>query len=169
MESPGHRGNILSPDARELGIGVVAETEGDRLAFLATELFTRLAREVRVEDAPDVVAKELANLRRSKKLRAISVDANLAQAAQRAADRLAADPTLDQGDLLERATDNVDAPPKGAKSVGAALMLVADLAQVAESKRWLDPKLGWIGVGVARTKALTAAPWIVVLVFGMSR
>ncbi|HEY6879134.1 MAG TPA: CAP domain-containing protein [Polyangiales bacterium] len=42
MESPGHRGNILHPDARQIGIGVVAEREGDRYAFIATELFTQL-------------------------------------------------------------------------------------------------------------------------------
>ncbi|MET0344074.1 MAG: CAP domain-containing protein [Polyangiales bacterium] len=45
MESPGHRGNILHPEAREIGIGVMAEQEGDRLAFIATELFTQLAPE----------------------------------------------------------------------------------------------------------------------------
>lgn len=44
MESPGHRANILHPDAREIGIGVMVEREGDRLAFIATELFTELAR-----------------------------------------------------------------------------------------------------------------------------
>jgi uncharacterized protein YkwD len=42
MESPGHRGNILHPDARQIGIGVVAEREGERYAFIATELFTQL-------------------------------------------------------------------------------------------------------------------------------
>jgi uncharacterized protein YkwD len=45
MESPGHRGNILHPDARQIGIGVVAEREGDRFAFIATELFTQLEPE----------------------------------------------------------------------------------------------------------------------------
>lgn len=44
MQSPGHRGNILHPDAREIGIGVVAEREGERHAFIATELFTQLAQ-----------------------------------------------------------------------------------------------------------------------------
>ena len=43
MESPGHRGNILHPDAREIGLGVVAEREGDRNAFIVTELFTQLS------------------------------------------------------------------------------------------------------------------------------
>jgi len=42
MQSPGHRGNILHPDARDLGLGVVSEPEGERLAFLVTELFTQL-------------------------------------------------------------------------------------------------------------------------------
>jgi len=169
MESPGHRGNILSPDARELGIGVVSESEGGRLAFLTTELFTRLAREVSIADAPDVVARDLQVLRREKRLKPIKFDAGLAKAAQQAADRLAADPTLDQGDLLERATENVQTPPKGAKAVGAILLLAADLDQVIESERLLEPKLGWLGVGVARSKAVTASPLIVVLVFGTSK
>ena len=47
MASPGHRANILHPDARELGIGVVAEREGDRNAFIVTELFTQLREAVR--------------------------------------------------------------------------------------------------------------------------
>lgn len=47
MESPGHRGNILHPDAREIGIGVVAEREGDRNAFIVTELFTQLSEQGR--------------------------------------------------------------------------------------------------------------------------
>jgi len=47
MESPGHRGNILHPDAREIGIGVVAEREGDRNAFIVTELFTQLSDQKR--------------------------------------------------------------------------------------------------------------------------
>ncbi|MDB4976145.1 MAG: hypothetical protein JWN48_4486 [Myxococcaceae bacterium] len=42
MASPGHRANILHPDARQLGIGVVEQREGDRKAFLVTELFTQL-------------------------------------------------------------------------------------------------------------------------------
>ncbi len=166
MESPGHRGNILSPDAREFGIGVVAEAESGRLAFLATELFTRLAREVAVKDGPEMIARDLKALRRTKRLKAITFDAGFAAAAQRAADRLAADPTLNQDVLLERTTKSIRKPPKGAKEVGAILLLAADLDQVLESKSLLEPKLGWLGIGVARSKAVTASPLVVVLVFG---
>jgi uncharacterized protein YkwD len=42
MASPGHRANILHPDVREMGLGVVMQPEGDRLAFLVTELFADL-------------------------------------------------------------------------------------------------------------------------------
>lgn len=58
MESPGHRGNILHPDAREIGIGVVAEREGERLAFIATELFTQLAQPTTVQ-AHDATANAM--------------------------------------------------------------------------------------------------------------
>ena len=42
MASPGHRANILHPDARQMGLGVVIQREGDRIAFLVTELFADL-------------------------------------------------------------------------------------------------------------------------------
>jgi uncharacterized protein YkwD len=42
MASPGHRANILHPDVREMGLGAVIQPEGDRVAFLVTELFAKL-------------------------------------------------------------------------------------------------------------------------------
>jgi uncharacterized protein YkwD len=42
MDSPGHRANILNPDVRLIGIGVVSEQEGSRQAFLATQVFAQL-------------------------------------------------------------------------------------------------------------------------------
>lgn len=166
MESPGHRGNILHPDARELGIGVVIEPEGDRLAFLATELFTKLSRDIDIAQAPSIIADEVMNQRRLKRLKPITLDAGLAKVAQAAAEKLAADPLLDQNDLLDEATENVKRAPKGAHAIGAALLMAADIDQINESKRFLDPKLAFLGIGVARSKTLTAAPLIVVLVFG---
>jgi uncharacterized protein YkwD len=44
MASPGHRANLLHPQARRMGIGVVKQSEGDRYAFLVTELFTNPGR-----------------------------------------------------------------------------------------------------------------------------
>ncbi len=44
MASPGHRANILHPEVRELGLGVVIQPEGERIAFLVTELFAKLLK-----------------------------------------------------------------------------------------------------------------------------
>jgi uncharacterized protein YkwD len=44
MASPGHRANILHPEAREMGLGAVMQREGQRNAFLVTQVFTELSR-----------------------------------------------------------------------------------------------------------------------------
>ena len=104
-----------------------------------------------------------------KKLRPVKLDTGLSQAAQNAADRLAEDPLLDQAALLDRATASVQRAPKGSKGIGATLLTAVDLDQVIESKRFLDPTLGWLGIGVSQSKTLTAAPLIVVLVFATTK
>ncbi len=44
MASPGHRANLLNPGASHVGLGVVMQREGERVAFLVTELFASFAR-----------------------------------------------------------------------------------------------------------------------------
>ncbi len=43
MASPGHRANLLHPTATHIGLGVVKQNEGERVAFLVTELFASFA------------------------------------------------------------------------------------------------------------------------------
>ncbi len=166
MESPGHRDNILNADARELGIGVVVEPEGGRLAFLATELFTRLSRDVSIGEAPSFIAREVAARRRARHLAPVKLDAALADAAQKAAERLARSPRPDEAAVLTEATTGVRTLPRGAKAVGAVLIMAADIVQVTASPHLLDAKLGWLGIGVARSRARTPTPLVVVLVIG---
>jgi uncharacterized protein YkwD len=169
MASPGHRSNILSPDVRELGIGVVSEPEGDRLAFLATQIFTKLSREVPAGQGPKIVAEVVAELRKQKGLPRVTLDPGLSRAAQRAAERFAKKPSLDQEKLLSQAVSEVKKPPKGAKGVGAGLTLAADVEQIGESKRVLEREIRWLGIGVAHQKALGASPWIIVLVYATTQ
>lgn len=44
MASPGHRANLIHPDATHIGLGVVVQREGDRLAFLVTQVFVAFPR-----------------------------------------------------------------------------------------------------------------------------
>ncbi|MCZ7677295.1 MAG: CAP domain-containing protein [Sandaracinaceae bacterium] len=46
MESPGHRANLVNPDVSHVGIGVVAQPEGARSAFIVTEVFIRMSERV---------------------------------------------------------------------------------------------------------------------------
>src|SRR5690606_25050305 len=46
MESPGHRANLVNPDVTHVGVGVVAQQEGGRNAFIVTQVFVRMAERV---------------------------------------------------------------------------------------------------------------------------
>lgn len=166
MESPGHRANVLHPDARELGIGVSAENEGERLAFVVTELFAKLARVVSTEEAPKLIADAIADKRRDMRLSSLTFDPTLNAAAQSAAERLAREPALDQAALLDEATRSVKKPPRGLRKLGAALLIATDIDQVVDGKRLLDEQLKWIGIGVSRSSTSENGPLIVVFLLG---
>jgi uncharacterized protein YkwD len=160
MESPGHRGNILHPDARELGVAVVAEPEGSRMAFIATELFTRLSREVSLADAPRELLRGLEQRRKK---------AKMSRAAQKAAERYAAGQERDEKALLGQATSEIGAVPKNIDAVAAALVLADEIEQVWESQRLVDPKLRRLGVGVAKLDASQKHSLVLVLLLGLGK
>jgi uncharacterized protein YkwD len=166
MESPGHRANVLHPEARELGIGVTAENEGERLAFVATEVFAKLARVVSTAEAPRLIVEAIEEKRRDERLPNLILDATLTAAAQQAAERLAREPALDQSALLDEATRSVKKPPRGLRKLGAALLIATDIDQVVTGKRLVEPTLKWLGVGVARAAGNANGPLIVVFLLG---
>jgi uncharacterized protein YkwD len=169
MESPGHRGNILHPDARELGIAVVAEQEGTRTAFIATELFTRLTREVSVADAPRELMRGIEQRRKKVKAPAIQLDAAMSRAAQQAAERYASGQQRDENALLAQATNDIGTPPKGIAAVAAALVLADELEQVLDSQRLIDPNLRRLGVGIAKLDASQKHALVLVLLLGLNK
>ena len=169
MESPGHRGNVLHPDARELGIAVVAEREGSRTAFVATEVFTRLAPEVDIARAPQEVARGVQAVRKRAGVKgSVALDERMSRAAQAAAERYVAQ-GQGEGALLERATSELGQPPGDIKAVAAALVLVSELSQVWESPRLKDPALRRMGVGVAKRPATSDHALAVVLLLGLTK
>lgn len=149
MESPGHRANILHPDVRLLGMGVIAETEGERTAFLATQLFATLAEPVNWESAQADLFRAIANARKQHKRGNTTLDGALSRAAQTGADNYVRRPNSNEQALLDQAMRGVRSLPGDAKALTAALVKAEDLAQVAESPELLDPRLVALGVGVA--------------------
>ncbi len=86
MNSPGHRANILSPEATELGIGVARHESGE---LLVTQVFLRVPGEVDLLAARDQLVEEIALRRRSHRLRDWATDSILQRAAMDYAVRLA--------------------------------------------------------------------------------
>jgi uncharacterized protein YkwD len=169
MESPGHRGNILHPDARELGIAVVAEQEGSRVAFIATELFTRLSREVSLADVPRELLRGVEQRRKRAGAPSVQLDAAMSRAAQKAAERYASGEQRDENVLLGQATREMGAPAKGIAAVAAALVLADEVEQVWESQRLVDPNLRRLGVGVAKLDATQRHSLVLVMLLGLSK
>lgn len=166
MESPGHRANIVSPDVNRLGLGVVAEQEGEHVAFLATELFARFAAPLDLQRAPRQLADAVAARRKQRRLAPPGLDPALSKAAQGAAERFAADPRLDQRALLDRTTRALKAP-RGVTRVLAALVQAEEIPQAAETDELLDPRLVALGVGVAPLGAEAEHALVVVLLLGL--
>ncbi|HEX6242016.1 MAG TPA: CAP domain-containing protein [Polyangiales bacterium] len=148
MESPGHRGNILHPDVRELGVGVVAEAEGDRVAFLATQLFARLAQPVDWQNARQDLFRAVAAQRKAHGRPAVALDQALSRAAQQAAERAQGLPEASEQATLDEAMRGVRSLPRGASVLSAALVKAEELEQVASSAELLDPRIVALGVGV---------------------
>jgi uncharacterized protein YkwD len=149
MESPGHRGNVLHPDVRVLGVGVVAEGEGDRVAFLATELFARLARPVDWPSAQRDLFQAIAAQRKAHGQGAIALDPTLSRTAQLAVERALSRPEASEQATLDEALRSVRALPRGASVLSAALVKAEDLEQVAGSAELLDPRIIAVGLGLA--------------------
>jgi uncharacterized protein YkwD len=167
MESPGHRANIVSPDVDRLGLGVIAEQEGERVAFLATELFARFAAPLDARLAPRQLVEAVAGRRKPRKLAAPRLDAQLSKAAQGAAERFAENPRVDQRALLAQTTRALKTPPRGVGGVLAALVLAGEIAQAAEAEELLDPRLVALGVGVAPLAPDAEHGLVVVLLLGL--
>lgn len=167
MESPGHRGNILYPDARAVGVGVVAEVEGERSAFLATELFAKLAEPVNWPTAQDDLFRAVSAARKAKKRATITHDQALSRAAQSAAQWYAEHPSAQDQTSLDRAMKSVRALPKGASALSAALIKAEDLEQVAGSEELLDAGLVALGLGVAPLPTGASHALVVVLLLAL--
>ncbi len=167
MESPGHRANILNPDVDVLGLGVVSEPEGERVAFLATELFARFAAPFDPERAPRQLADAVAVRRKQRKLAAVRLDAALSRAAQQSAEHFAAQPNVGQHALLDQTTRSLKSPPRGVDAVVAALVLAEEVAQVADAEQLLDPRAVALGIGVAALAPDAEHGLVVVLLVGL--
>jgi uncharacterized protein YkwD len=158
MNSPGHRANIMSATATHVGVGVVLgdEVSGRREMFV-TQVFIRVPPKIDPARAVELVRQRLTAVR------PVSVNAQLADAAQALADGLAAGKSRDA--VWPTARKKLDAM-SGFARVGSVVTAVADIDTVDGKELFGDYKPDSVGIGIAQgthPEIGEGAVWIVVL------
>lgn len=171
MESPGHRANLVNPDVSHVGIGVVAQPEGSRSAFIVTEVFIRMSERVDLSGAPARLVTLINRARSARGAPALSLEEHLSEAAQRAADEFFRDPSLSQQDAVDDASGSLRRFAIAYRRIGGVMAIVASVDEAGALEPTLDPDVRVAGIGVAQgTRADTGPNAIaVVIVLGWPR
>lgn len=150
MDSPGHRANIVNRDATHVGIGVVAQTENGRTAFVATEVFIQVAEPIDTRAAPDQLLSRLNGARRARGAPELERDQNLDQAAQEAADAYFANPSLTRDETVSRATEAVRRFAIVYRRIGGIMGVVSSVEEASQLEPALVDTVRHCGIGVAQ-------------------
>ncbi len=171
LDSPGHRANILLRDATHLGIGVVSIVDAGRVAYIATEVFVRLAQPIDVATAPSVLLSEVNAARSGRGLSALTPDPALQGIAMDAARAALADTSMSNSQVVAGASRELDS--MGARfSRGVAVMTVVPaLHDAASMDPFFQTEMLLVGVGIAQGDRAGSGPnsIVVVLVFAAPR
>ncbi len=150
MESPGHRANLVNPDVTHVGIGVVAQPEGSRSAFIVTEVFVRMSERVDLTGAPERLVTLINRARSARGAPALSLEDHLSEAAQHAADEFFRDPSLSQQDTVDDASASLRRFAIAYRRIGGVMAIVADVDEAGALEPTLDPDVRAAGIGVAQ-------------------
>lgn len=171
MDSPGHRANIVDARVTHLGIAVVAVQDGDRTAFLVTQIFTQMTARVDTAAAPAALVQAINEGRRARRAGPVESDELLAQAAQEAAEAYFADPTLTEQDVTDRASAALRRFAIAYRRVGALMTIVTRIEDAGRLEPTFDPDVTTLGIGVAQGNRPDQPPnaIAVVIVLGWPR
>lgn len=150
MESPGHRANLVNPDVSHVGIGVVAQPEGARSAFIVTEVFVRMAERVDLAGAPSTIVDLINRSRSARGAPPVEIQDHLSEAAQNAATEFFADPGLSQQDTVDDASASLRRFAIAYRRLGGVMAIVADVSEAGALEPTLDPDVRHVGIGVAQ-------------------
>lgn len=150
MESPGHRANLVNPDVTHVGIGVVAQPEGARSAFIVTQVFLRMSERVDLSGAPEALVAQINRARSARGAPPLSLEAHLSEAAQRAATRFFADPSVSQQDTIDDASGSLRRFAIAYRRIGGVMAIVSSVEEAGALEPTLDPDVRAAGIGVVQ-------------------
>lgn len=165
MESPGHRANLVNPDVTHVGIGVVAQPEGARSAFIVTEVFVRMSERVDLSGAPEQLVELINRARSARGAPPLSLEEHLSEAAQQSADHFFEDPSVTQQDAVDDASAGLRRFAIAYRRIGGVMAVVSSVEEAGALEPTLDPDVRVAGIGVAQgTRADTGPNAIAVVI-----
>lgn len=150
VASPGHRANLVNADANVVGIGVVADGSDGRTAFVATEVFLRFAQPIDVTAAPQTVLDAINHARTARGASVVSMEPNLQQAAQDAANAFFATPTMTTQDAVDQASTAMRRFSLAFRRLGGVMAVVTVLDEATELEPSFEEDVDYVGIGVAQ-------------------
>ena len=158
LESPGHRANIINPDVTHVGIGVVAQSEGSRTALIVTEVFLRMAERVDLTGGAERLHAMINRARSARNAPALELVPALSRAAQDAAQRYFAEPSISQQDAVDDASASLRRFAIAYRRIGGVMAVVADLEEAGSLEPTLDADVRFVGIGVAQGSRPDSGP-----------
>lgn len=150
MESPGHRANLVNPDVTHVGIGVVAQAEGGRSAFVVSQVFIRMSERVDLSGAPEQLVALINRTRSARGAPPLSLEDHLNEAAQQAATEFFADPSRSQQDTIDDASGSLRRFAIAYRRIGGVMAIVSSVEEAGALEPTLDPDVRAAGIGVAQ-------------------
>lgn len=150
VASPGHRANLVNPDANVVGIGVVSDTSDGRTAFVATEVFLRFAQPIDVSAAPQTVLDAINHARTARGAHAVTMEPNLQAAADQAARDFFTNPSMTTQDAVDQASTAMRRFSLAFRRLGGVMAVVTVLDEAQELEPSFEADVDYVGIGVAQ-------------------
>ncbi len=150
LESPGHRANLVNPDVTHVGIGIVAQPEGPRSAFIVTQVLVRMSERVDLRDAPQRLLSMINRARSARGAPPLEIEDHLSEACREAGERFFADPSQSQQDTVDDASASLRRFAIAYRRLGGVMAVVANLEEAGALEPTLDPEVRHIGLGVVQ-------------------
>jgi uncharacterized protein YkwD len=162
MQSPGHRANILHPDATHVGIGVLTRPEGSGALYVVTELFVRLTPRIDVDEGREHLLDGIDAARGRMRLPALARDDALAKACAAAAREFFAS-SVSREELSTRLGHAARALRRPYARL-RVIVLVTDALDAAEAHEvFLDAGARAIGLAIAQGTRADTTPGTLVI------
>ena len=150
MQSPGHRGNILSPLATHVGISVKIQAEDSHSSFLVTEVFMRVTPKLE-GDAAETLLSSLNAERKKHRRQELQENSSLTKSAEQAINHC-----FEKGGEAAVVNALRSSIPAGIR-VAVVLSVASSLEEIAQLPALLEPATS-VGIGVAQGERPDTAP-----------